>query len=80
MVRIFGEEIPVNASIHTMGGFSAHADQRGLLEWFDSIAPSRPRLIITHGEDSARKALSTSIYQKHKIRAETPNLGDVLEI
>ncbi|HKP68837.1 MAG TPA: MBL fold metallo-hydrolase [Pyrinomonadaceae bacterium] len=80
MVRIFGEEIPVNASIHTMGGFSAHADQRGLLEWFDSIAPSKPRLVITHGEDSARKTLSTLIYQKHKIRAETPNLGDTIEI
>ena len=79
-VRIFGEEIPVNGSIHTMGGFSAHADQKGLLEWFDSIAPSKPRLIITHGEDSARKALSTNIYQKHKIRADCPNLGDVLEI
>lgn len=80
MVKIFGEEIPVNASIHTMGGFSAHADQRGLLEWFDSIAPSKPRLIITHGEDSARETLGKLIYQKHKIRADRPNLGDTLEI
>ena len=79
-VRIFGQEIPVNASIHTMGGFSAHADQRGLIEWFDTVAPAKPRLIITHGEDSARKALSKLIYQKHRIRAECPELGDTIEI
>ena len=79
-VRIFGEEIPVNASIHTMGGFSAHADQGGLLDWFASIAPSNPRLIITHGEDSARDKLAKLIHQRHGIRAECPNLGDVLEI
>ena len=79
-VRIFGEEIPVNGSIHTMGGFSAHAGQRGLLEWFSSVAPAKPRLIITHGEDSARKTLSQLIHKQHGIRAECPNLGDVIEV
>ena len=79
-VRIFGEEIPVNASIHTMGGFSAHADQKGLLDWFASVAPANPRLIITHGEDSSRDALAKLINKRHGIRADRPNLGDVLEI
>ena len=46
-VRIFGEDIPVRASIHTMGGFSAHADQKGLLDWFSTVAPSKPANIIT---------------------------------
>ena len=53
---MFGEEVPVRASIHTMGGFSAHADQNGLLDWYGVMAPSRPRTIVTHGEDRARKA------------------------
>jgi metallo-beta-lactamase family protein len=79
-VRIFGERIPVRASIHTMGGFSAHADQTGLLNWFASVAPSKPRAIITHGEDSARRVFSNLIQSKHGIRAECPNLGDVIEI
>ena len=74
-VRIFGEDIPANASIHTMGGFSAHADQKGLLDWFTSVAPAKPRLIITHGEDSSRDALAKLIRQQHGIRAECPNLG-----
>jgi metallo-beta-lactamase family protein len=79
-VRIFGEEIPVRASIHTMGGFSAHADQNGLLDWFSTLAPSRPRTIITHGEDRARKAFSDLIESRFGIKTERPVLGDVIEI
>ena len=79
-VQIFGENIPVHASIHTMGGFSAHAGQSDLLNWLASVAPSRPRVIITHGEDRARKALSELITSQHGLTTESPNLGDVIEI
>jgi metallo-beta-lactamase family protein len=37
VVHIFGEEIAVKARVYTLGGFSAHADQRGLLEWLSSL-------------------------------------------
>jgi metallo-beta-lactamase family protein len=80
VIRIFGEEIPVNASVHTMGGFSAHADQQGLLDWYDSVAPSKPRTIITHGEDSARDVFAGLIRTKYKLQPELPQLGDVIEI
>ncbi len=79
-VRMFGEKIPVRAAIHTMGGFSAHAGQSDLLKWFDSVAPSRPRPIITHGEDQARKVFSGLIEAKHGLKPEMPQLGDVIEI
>ena len=79
-VRIFGERIPVRASVHTMGGFSAHADQQGLLDWYGAMAPSKPRTIITHGEDRARETFSELIRAKHGTRTECPNLGDVIEI
>ena len=79
-VRIFGEEIPVRASIHTMGGFSAHADQKGLLDWFSTVAPSKPRTIITHGEDRARNTLSELIGSRFGVKTECPVLDDVIEI
>lgn len=79
-VMMFGEEIPVRASIHTMGGFSAHADQNGLLDWFGTLAPSRPRTIITHGEDRARKAFGDLIHSRFGLQTEQPALGDVIEI
>ena len=78
-VRILGEEIPVRASIHTMGGLSGHAGQTDLLRWFDSLASSRPRVILTHGEDRARDALKRTIADRHGIEAECPSLYDVIE-
>jgi len=79
-IRIFGEEIPVRASIHTMGGFSAHADQNGLLDWFGAVAPSRPRTIITHGEDRARSVFSDLIEKQFGLKTECPALDDMIEI
>ncbi len=79
-VSIFGEKIAVRASMHTLSGFSAHADQNGLLEWFGAVAPSKPRLVITHGEDKARKTLADLIRAKHGVRAQLPKLGDAIEL
>jgi metallo-beta-lactamase family protein len=63
-----------------MGGFSAHAGQSDLLNWIGVVAPSRPRVILTHGEQRARKALTDLIGQQFGLRAECPELGDVIEI
>ncbi len=79
-VSIFDEKVSVRASIHTMGGLSAHAGQDDLLNWFSAVAPSRPRVIITHGENRARKAFSELIRSQHNLRPECPSLGDVIEI
>jgi metallo-beta-lactamase family protein len=80
VVRIFGEEIPVNCQIHTLNGFSAHAGQSDLLEWFSYLAPSRPRVALVHGEDNARSALAKLIEEKYGIRPELPEIGDEFEL
>jgi len=79
LVTIHGQKVAVRASIQTMGGLSGHAGQSDLMQWFDSLAPSRPRVILTHGEDKARAALANIIMDKHKLKAECPGLGDVIE-
>ena len=79
IVRILGQEVPVRASIHTMGGLSGHAGQEDLAQWFDSLAASRPRVILTHGEDKARHALRQLIGDRHGLDAECPALYDVIE-
>lgn len=38
----------------SLGGFGAHAGQTDLLRWFSAIAPSKPRVVLTHGEDKKR--------------------------
>ncbi|MDT8282246.1 MAG: MBL fold metallo-hydrolase [Gammaproteobacteria bacterium] len=48
--RHAGEKIAVNAAIHTLGGFSAHASQSQLLDWINNFRQPRPRLYLIHGE------------------------------
>lgn len=56
-VRLFGEQITVRATMHTVGGLSAHTDQPGLLAWYAQIE-NRPPVVLVHGEDEAREALA----------------------
>jgi len=79
-VKIFGEKIAVKATIHTLGGFSAHAGQSDLMRWFDVIAPSKPRVVLTHGEDDQREALAKLIQQRHQLTSELPKMGEVIEL
>jgi metallo-beta-lactamase family protein len=79
-VQIHGEKIAVKATVHTLGGFSAHAGQTDLMDWFGAIAPSKPRVVITHGEDGARQALAGLIQQRHGLTPIMPAMGDVIEV
>ena len=80
LVSIHGEKIAVKAQVHTMGGFSAHAGQTDLLAWFKAIAPSKPRVILTHGEDGPRAALAKKIQQQFKLKCALPELGETIEL
>lgn len=79
-ISIFGEKKKLLAQVHTLGGFSAHAGQSELMKWFSTLAPSKPKLVITHGEDGPRKTLAALIQKKHKISALLPRIGDVIEL
>jgi len=63
-VRIFGEDIAVNADIHTVGGLSAHADQPQLLAWYGSFE-NRPPVLLVHGEDAPREALQAELVKRY---------------
>lgn len=56
-----GDKIRVNARIHTLGGFSAHASQSQLLAWLNNFQKRRPTLYLVHGEASAKRALQQHI-------------------
>jgi metallo-beta-lactamase family protein len=79
-VTIFGEKVAVKAKIYTLGGFSAHAGQTDLLAWVDTVAASKPLMVITHGEDAQREALSQSIRKQYKLKTIMPAQGDVIEV
>lgn len=79
-VSIFGETISVRAKVHTLGGFSAHAGQTDLLAWFSALAPCRPRVVLTHGEDNPRTTLARLIAERHGLTALLPAIGEVIEL
>jgi metallo-beta-lactamase family protein len=60
-VRLFGEEIAVRAHIHTLGGFSAHADQKGLLDWLASFKNPDLEVFLVHGEERVSRDLGEAI-------------------
>ncbi len=79
-VTIHGEKVVVRAKMHTLNGFSAHAGQTELLEWFSAIADSKPRVVLTHGEDSQRNELARQIEKRFSLKSTLPNMGDVIEV
>jgi metallo-beta-lactamase family protein len=80
LVSIFGEKIGVKAQIHTLGGFSAHAGQTDLLAWFNAIAPSKPSVVLTHGENGPRGILAQSIQKHFNLKPSLPDLKLVISL
>ncbi|WP_394176170.1 MBL fold metallo-hydrolase RNA specificity domain-containing protein [Thalassotalea litorea] len=76
-IKLFGEELQVNASVETLGGFSAHAGQQELIDWLSHFKPS-PRVVLVHGEADALDALSNKIWQELQLQAEVPARGQVV--
>ncbi len=74
-VHLFGEDIPVRASIHTINGFSAHADQPELLAWHRRIAPKRTFLV--HGEDKTMRHFGALL---KNTEIEMPALHEAFEL
>ena len=79
-LKIHGEKIAVKAQVHTLGGFSAHAGQTDLLSWFNTVAPSRPRIVVVHGEDTQRAALAKKLKQRFGLTPKLPTIGETIEL
>ena len=60
-VRLFGEDVPVKASIHTIGGLSAHADQAGLLNWLRGFKTPPKTVFVVHGEPESASVFAKCI-------------------
>ena len=70
-----GDKIAVNASIHTLGGFSAHASQSQLLDWLKHFNKPQPRLFLIHGEAEAKSAFQAYL-ARQGWSADIPHNGE----
>jgi len=73
-VNLFGEEIPVHARIHTINGFSAHADRDELLAWQRAIKPDTTFLV--HGDEQVMYSFKKLLSGEVKL----PQRGEVFVI
>ncbi|MEN8108499.1 MAG: MBL fold metallo-hydrolase [Pseudomonadota bacterium] len=78
-VRIYGEEYPVRARVHTVGGLSAHGDVDDLIHWLGNFN-SDPAVHVVHGETEAKQDFRVRIEKQLGLRADVPQEGDVLEL
>ena len=78
-VRLFGETVPVRARIHTLGGLSAHADQRALLAWLGGFRHAPTRTFVVHGEESAAVAFAGAVTSSLGWDVAVPFPGETVE-
>jgi metallo-beta-lactamase family protein len=78
-VRIHGRDIPVRASVHTVGGLSAHGDQDDLARWYENMQ-NRPPVYLVHGEVEAQQNFQTYLSGRCGAEVHLPKPGDVLDL
>ena len=76
-VRVFREDVAVAAKVSTIGGFSAHADQKGLLKWAGNFT-SHPRVFVTHGEQTASETLAAKLKEDLNLETYVPRMRESL--
>ena len=75
-VRLFREEVPVRASVHTIGGLSAHADQGALLGWLGAFGRKPAHTFVVHGERSVAGGYAALVRERLQFPSvEVPPLG-----
>ncbi len=77
-VKIFGEEIAVRAHVHSISGFSAHADQNGLLKWLNGFEQKPKKVFLVHGEEEGSLALEKKINGELGLATYVPQLKDCI--
>jgi metallo-beta-lactamase family protein len=78
-VQLWGESIRVAAEVHTIGGFSAHADSDGLVDWYRHFE-QRPPLVLVHGEPDSMNALQGRLHRELQARVIAPREGDRVDL
>lgn len=79
-VKIFGEEIAINARIEYIEGFSGHADQEWLMNFIYSFINKPKHIILVHGEKQVQKNLKEKILEETRIPVTIPKYGEIYKL
>ncbi len=78
-IRLWGERIRVKAKIHTIGGLSAHTDQKGLMDWYGNFK-SRPPVFLVHGEADTMEVLKAKLRGELNAPAHIARTGVTIDL
>ena len=79
-VKIFGEEIAVNAEVVYIDGYSGHADQKLLMNFVGEFKEKPKKIFLVHGEEEAQNVLKGKIEEEFGIDTEIPSFGDSFRV
>ena len=79
-IRIFNEDIAINAKIFTIGGFSAHAGQDQLLDWLGNFRNKKMLIFLVHGELTAQEQLASAIKKKYGFAVDIPEYLEEIQL
>lgn len=79
-VRVLGQNIEVKGKIHTLGGFSAHADERDLRYWLRGFGTSPKRIFFVHAEEETAIGFASNIKSELNIETDIPKLNEEFEL
>ena len=79
-VKIFGEEMAVNARIEYIEGYSGHADQEGLMDFIYSFIKKPKNIFLVHGEEESQEVLRDKIEKETNIPVIVPDFGETYDI
>ena len=79
-VRIHGEQIAVNAQIYNLDGFSGHADQKALLQWFDSFKRKPKEVFLVHGEPEGMEVFKNLLLERYDLEVHMPELYQTFDL
>ena len=79
-VKIFGEEIAVNARVEYIEGYSGHADQEGLMNFIYSFIQKPKHIFLIHGEEESQEVLEQKIITDTNLPVAIPDFGDTYEL
>lgn len=79
-VKIFGDEIAVNARIEYIEGYSGHADQEGLMNFIYSFINKPKKVFLVHGEEESQDIFKTKVEEEAQIPVIIPQWGETYEL
>ena len=79
-IKLFGEEVAVQAHIKTLPGISGHADNAGLMKWASSFTEKPKMVFVTHGEDTVTELFAERLHDELGYTSYAPFSGTSFDL